>query len=490
MNKALAMILAALAFAAFAVDTNRVTMTRLGSLNPRSGEVVTDVNFSGIAMTGDVARVEGKVDGMTNTFLRLDGGGAVYGSVSIYRQGRGGIPLSISTWDSDGDPYSLYFSIVNDKWQIIHEAIGVDVAEPYRITLPEASGTMALDSDVAKAARDSTNYTDSAVANYLLLSGGTMTGGLTVPNLTVGSRKAGSTVGVDSVAEGFNVTASEYESHAEGFLSVASGRASHAEGFNTVAQNHAEHAQGWFNASHKASDTFGNAGNTLSSIGFGAIVSPRNAVETMQDGKTFIYGLGGYDGTNPTGAGVQDLATAILTLSSALDGKLDKTGGTLTGGLSVHANDSYPLDLRCPGEGTASARLGFYYDVESDTWRIDIERASGESDYSIIIPRGRDGTLAFTSDIPASMAWGAITGKPTTISGYGITDALKSDFASLTNNAAFTSAVAAVSPPTDLTHVEAEIETNRTAIATLSARAYIEVVSADEVYYVFTTNQE
>lgn len=100
------------------------------------------------------------------------------------------------------------------------------------------------------------------------------------------------------------------------------------------------------------------------------------------------------------------------------------------------------------------------------------------------------GTLALTSDIPTSMAWGSITGKPTTLSGYGITDALKSDFTSLTNNAAFTSAVAAVSPPTDLTHVEAEIETNRTAIATLSARAYIEVVSADEVYYVFTTNQE
>ena len=98
--------------------------------------------------------------------------------------------------------------------------------------------------------------------------------------------------------------------------------------------------------------------------------------------------------------------------------------------------------------------------------------------------------VATIADIPTSMAWGAITGKPTTISGYGITDALKSDFTSLTNNAAFTSAVAAVSPPTDLTHVEAEIETNRTAIATLSARAYIEVVSADEVYYVFTTNQE
>ena len=482
MNKALAMILAALAFAAFAVDTNRVTMTRLGSLNPRSGEVVTDVNFSGIAMTGDVARVEGKVDGMTNAFLRLNGGGAVYGNVSIHKPGRGGIPLSIGTWDSDGDLYSLYFSIVNDKWQIIHEAIGVDVAEPYRITLPEASGTMALDSDVAKAARDSTNYTDRVVANYLPLSGGNMTGGLTVPNLTVGSRKAGSTVGVDSVAEGFNVTASEYESHAEGFLSVASGRASHAEGFDTVAQNYVEHAQGIFNVSHKASDSFGNAGNTLSSIGFGSIVSRKNAVETMQDGKTFIYGLGGYDGTNPTGAGVQDIATAFSTLSSALDGKLDLAGGTMTGVLHI------PYGLLSV-EGGAGARWDVTWLSAMDEWEITIKPEDSATPYHIRIPK-TSGTLALLSDIPTTMAWGAITGKPTTISGYGITDALKSDFASLTSNTAFTSAVAAVSPPTDLTHVEAEIETNRTAIATLSARAYIEVVSADEVYYVFTTNQE
>ncbi len=316
-------MLAALAFAAFAVGTNRVTKTRLGSLNPRSGEVVTDVDFSGIAMTGDVARVEGKVDGMTNTFLRLNGGGAVYGNVSIYRPGRGGIPLSISTWDSDGDPYSLYFSIVNDKWQIIHEAIGVDVAEPYRITLPEASGTMALDSDVAKAARDSTNYTDSAVANYLPLSGGTLSGGITV----------------------------------------------------------------W--------------------------------------GNSTFYGN-------------------VFSFSDTF--KIKFMDAIATPYFEIFGSDVY-------------------------------------------LPLG-GGTVALTSDIPASMAWDAITGKPTTLFGYGITDALKSDFTSLTNNAAFTSAVAAVSPPTDLTHVEAEIETNRTAIATLSARAYIEVVSADEVYYVFTTNQE
>ena len=46
---------------------------------------------------------------------------------------------------------------------------------------------------------------------------------------------------------------------------------------------------------------------------------------------------------------------------------------------------------------------------------------------------------------------GTLALQATTLSGYGITDALKADTATLTNNAAFVAAVAAVSPPTDLT---------------------------------------
>ena len=97
------------------------------------------------------------------------------------------------------------------------------------------------------------------------------------------------------------------------------GRYSHAEGADTIASNDYEHAQGRSNASHKASGTFGDAGNTLSSIGFSDDPQNRkNAVETMQDGKTFIYGLGGYDGTNPTN-GVKDLVAAIEGKADAAD---------------------------------------------------------------------------------------------------------------------------------------------------------------------------
>jgi len=326
MNKALAMILAALAFAAFAVDTNRVTMTRLGSLNPRSGEVVTDVNFSGVAMTGDVARVEGKVDGMTNTFLRLSGG-ELSGDLVVSPC----VPCTVRLGKS---PYTHFYG--NGIWWgdemglagacgIVCESLLGNihfVSQGNIISLPSSHGILALQSEIP------TTMAWSAI-----------TGKPTIPS-------------------------------------------------------------------------------TASDIG-----------------------------------------------------ALPISGGTMTGALIMDA----PIVIR--GNGLRGAQFG-------DT----VLYLLGDNGLpSRVLPYSE---IALTSDIPTTMAWSAITGKPTTISGYGITDALKSDFTSLTNNAAFTSAVAAVSPPTDLTHVEAEIETNRIAIATLSARAYIEVVSADEVYYVFTTNQD
>ena len=211
-------------------------------------------------------------------------------------------------------------------------------------------------SSSAKPDADTTHWEAKPVsALFVPITGGTMTGDLTVPNLTVGSRKSGTAVGLNSVAEGGtntasgsyshaegygtkatsdmshaegdnttasnncahaegnSTTASGSYSHAEGILTNASGLYSHAEGRSVNAQNDAEHAQGKYNASHTGST---DADKTLSSIGFGSDSSRKNAVETMQDGKTFIYGLGGYDGTNPTGSGVKDLAAAV-------DGKFD-----------------------------------------------------------------------------------------------------------------------------------------------------------------------
>lgn len=50
-----------------------------------------------------------------------------------------------------------------------------------------------------------------------------------------------------SHAEGDNTTASSYDAHAEGFATVASGDSSHAEGYHTIAAGQSQHAAGQYN---------------------------------------------------------------------------------------------------------------------------------------------------------------------------------------------------------------------------------------------------
>lgn len=77
--------------------------------------------------------------------------------------------------------------------------------------------------------------------------------------------------------------------HVEGIFNEATGIASHVEGFYNKVQNAGEHASGYWNASHKASETKGDAGNTLYSIGCGTSEDDRkNALEVMQDGTIYM----------------------------------------------------------------------------------------------------------------------------------------------------------------------------------------------------------
>lgn len=57
-------------------------------------------------------------------------------------------------------------------------------------------------------------------------------------------RKAGTTVGVNSTAEGTNTTSSSYSTHAEGLRTTASGGRAHAEGMSTTASGNDSHAEG------------------------------------------------------------------------------------------------------------------------------------------------------------------------------------------------------------------------------------------------------
>lgn len=93
-------------------------------------------------------------------------------------------------------------------------------------------------------------------------------------------------------AEGAGNFAGAAASHAEGIRNEIghNAYASHAEGIKNTTQNRAEHASGQYNKSSKASDTFGDAGNTLFSVGCGTSDADRkNAFEVMQDGTCKYY---------------------------------------------------------------------------------------------------------------------------------------------------------------------------------------------------------
>ena len=66
-----------------------------------------------------------------------------------------------------------------------------------------------------------------------------------------------------------------------------SGDYSECFGGSNYAYNKYEHAVGYYNVSHKVSDEFGDAGNTLFSVGNGEML-PHNAFEIMQNGDIYF----------------------------------------------------------------------------------------------------------------------------------------------------------------------------------------------------------
>lgn len=123
-----------------------------------------------------------------------------------------------------------------------------------------------------------------------------------------------------SHAEGYGTQAKDIASHAEGRYTVANSSYSHAEGNHTETQNEAEHAEGQYNASHTG-QTY--AEKTIHSIGIGTASNDRkNAIEVMQNGDTYIYGLAGYNGANPSES--QTLQEVIENMQQIVDITLEE----------------------------------------------------------------------------------------------------------------------------------------------------------------------
>ena len=144
-------------------------------------------------------------------------------------------------------------------------------------------------------------------------------------------------IGVATHTEGRACQAIGDYSHAEGWNTLTRGPHSHTEGLGTHTTNLSEHAEGQYNVSHSEDRTeFKNSNgcSTVSSIGIGENDEDRkNAIEIMQNGDIYVYGVGNYDGTEVK-CDDSDIQTLQDVLSNSSHGSVTNiaTGTGLTGG--------------------------------------------------------------------------------------------------------------------------------------------------------------
>lgn len=171
--------------------------------------------------------------------------------------------------------------------------------------------------------------------------------------------------GNPSHAEGGSSIALGTGSHAEGSHTSATSVASHTEGYFTIARNFAEHATGFYNLSNGFtegnSDTLGDeddSGHTLYAIGVGYGESDRkNAFEVMQNGDTYLMGVGSYNGKNYSAATtlqkeINNKLSTGATLDSIADGSTRKLSNY---SLTSHTHSNYSLTSHTHSEYLSTA---------------------------------------------------------------------------------------------------------------------------------------
>ena len=194
----------------------------------------------------------------------------------------------------------------------------------------------------------------------------------------------------------------------------AAGDCAHAEGSWTVANNEAEHAEGVYNKSNTGGS---DSGKTLHSVGIGTADNARkNAHEIMLNGDHYVYGIGGYDGTNPgtaktlqevvnEGGGITDLGVVsgwndvvdtgiykyTLTTENGISGLLFVTSAPKRDG---SGKDHYQVRMEA---GKIYSRTGESLNIVSGryTWQ-DWEEVGGGSSVSVVQSTGQSTTAVMS----------------------------------------------------------------------------------------------
>ena len=260
--------------------------------------------------------------------------------------------------------------------------------------------------------------------------------------------------GNHSHAEGWNTTASGYYSHAEGRDTTAEGNCAHAEGGYTQTFSSYEHAEGSYNKSYDSEDA---SVRVIHSVGIGSSNTDRkNAHEIKLNGNHYVYGVGGFDGTNPTHA--QTLQEVInnkaegftagtgleMTPERVLNVTLDTTVFKVVSVLpdSPAVGDENKIHL-VPAESTGTNNLYTEYVWVNSAWEILGEYTSKVDLTPYLTKEAASGTYATKSELTSGLAGKAntththtvsqITDLGTTLSKYATTTALTEGLAGKAN---------------------------------------------------------
>ena len=208
-------------------------------------------------------------------------------------------------------------------------------------------------------------------------------------------RKAGTTVGINSTAEGQDTTASGNYSHTEGYSTTASGNVSHAEGKGTTASNYCAHAEGYSTtvsgecahaegnkttASGKNSHAEGSHLNpsgsalpdrtiTISDVEYTISGSTAHGINSHAEGaQSFAYGFSSHaEGNKTTASGNYSHAEGSSTTASGMYSHAEGSSTTASGryshaeGTSTTASndDSHAEGYKTTASGLYSHAEGF-----------------------------------------------------------------------------------------------------------------------------------
>ena len=200
-------------------------------------------------------------------------------------------------------------------------------------------------------------------------------------------RKADSTVGNYSTAEGYNTTASGINSHAEGYNTMASGGYSHAEGQMTTASENNSHAEGYQtkasgNSSHAEGSNTKSSGTNSHAEGFRTTAS---AINSHAGGHYNADMTTGGSNTNTVGtAFVIGNGTGSSALSNAFSVQFSgivKAKSTITASTTADYAEFFEWLDENPDE---EDRVGYFVTLDGDKIRI----ATNEDDYILGVVSG------------------------------------------------------------------------------------------------------